>query len=38
MTIQSDNKGNSPAKTWAELSLMTALLVIVIALAWAYVW
>jgi hypothetical protein len=38
MTIQSDNKGHSPAKTWAELSLMTALLVIVIALAWAYVW
>jgi len=37
MTMQSDNKG-SPAKTWAELSLMTAVLVIVIALAWAYVW
>ena len=27
-----DNEGHSPAKTWAELSLMTALLVIVIAL------
>jgi hypothetical protein len=38
MTMQSDNKGHNPARTWAELSLMTAVLVIVIALAWAYVW
>jgi hypothetical protein len=37
MTMQSNNKAHSPAKTWAELSLMTAVLVIVIALAWAYV-
>jgi hypothetical protein len=36
MTMQSDNK--SPARTWGELSLMTAALVIIIALAWAYVW
>ena len=38
MTMQSDNKGHSPAKTWAELSLMMVLVVIVLALAWAYVW
>jgi hypothetical protein len=38
MTMQSDNKDHSPARTWAELSLMTAVLVIVIALARAYVW
>src|SRR6516225_9469764 len=36
--MQSDNKGRSPAKTWAELSLITAAIVIAIALAWAYVW
>jgi hypothetical protein len=33
-----DNEGHSLAKTWAELSLMTAVIVIAIALAWAYVW
>ena len=33
-----DNEGHSPAKTWAELSLMTAVIVIAIALAWAYIW
>ena len=33
-----DNEGHSPAKTWPELSLMTAVIVIAIALAWAYVW
>ena len=38
MTMQSDNKGHSPAKTWAELSLMTVVVVILIALAWRYVW
>jgi hypothetical protein len=38
MTMQSDNKGHSPDKVWAELSMMTAVLVILIALAWAYVW
>ena len=38
MTMQSDNKGHSPAKTGAELSLMTAVIVIAIALAWAYIW
>ena len=37
MTMQSDNNAHSPAKTRAELSLMTAVLVIVMALAWAYV-
>jgi hypothetical protein len=36
--MQSENKGHSPAKTWAELSIMTAVLVIAIALAWAFVW
>jgi len=38
MTMQSDDKGHSPTKTWAELSLMTAAIVIAIALAWAYIW
>jgi hypothetical protein len=40
MTIQSDNtKGRSLADNfWAELGLLTAVLVIVIAFAWQYVW
>jgi hypothetical protein len=36
--MQSHGKGHSPDKIWAELSLMTAVLVIVIVLSWAYVW
>ena len=37
--MQSDNKGDSLTDNlWAELSLMTAVIVIAIALAWAYVW
>jgi hypothetical protein len=39
MTLQSDNKGHSLTDNlWAELSLMTAVTVILIALAWRYVW
>jgi len=32
------NEAHSTAKAWAQLSLMTAVIVIAIALAWAYVW
>ena len=32
------SEGHSTAKNWAQLSLMTAVIVIAIALAWAYVW
>jgi len=32
------NEDHSTAKTWAQLSLMTAVIMIAIALAWAYVW
>jgi hypothetical protein len=40
MTIQSDNtKGRSLADNfWAQLGLLMAVLVIVIAFAWQYVW
>jgi hypothetical protein len=38
MTMHSDNKAHSAAKAWAELSLMTAVIVIAIGLAWTYVW
>ena len=40
MTIQSDHtKGRSLANNfWAELGLLTAVIVIVIAFAWQYVW
>jgi len=32
------SEGHSAAKNWAQLSLMTAVIVIAIALAWAYIW
>ena len=40
MTIQGDNtKGRSLADNfWAQLGLLMAVLVIVIAFAWQYVW
>jgi hypothetical protein len=39
MTIQSDiTKGRSLANFWAQLGLLTAVVVIVIAFAWQYVW
>jgi hypothetical protein len=39
MTLQSDNKSHSLIDNlWAELGLMTVVIVIVIALAWRYVW
>jgi hypothetical protein len=40
MTIQSDNtEGRSLASNvWAQLALLTAVVVIVIAFAWQYVW
>jgi len=40
MTIQSDiTKGRSWASNvWAQLGLLTAVVVIVIAFAWQYVW
>jgi len=40
MTIQSDNtEGRSlAANFWAQLGLVTAVVVIVIAFAWQYVW
>jgi hypothetical protein len=39
MTMQSDNKGDSLTDNlWAEMSLMMVLVVIVLALAWRYVW
>ena len=39
MTMQSDNRGDSLTDNlWAEMSLMTAVIVIAIALAWAYIW
>jgi hypothetical protein len=39
MTMQSNNKGDSLTDNlWAEMSLMMVLVVIVLALAWRYVW
>ena len=39
MTMQSDNRGDSLTDNlWAEMSLMMVLVVIVLALAWRYVW
>jgi hypothetical protein len=40
MTIQSDNtEGRSlAANVWAQLGLLMAVVVIVIAFAWQYVW
>jgi hypothetical protein len=39
MTMQSDNKGDSLTDNlWAEMSLMMVLVVIVLAVAWRYVW
>jgi len=39
MTMQSDSEGHSPTDNlWAELSLMLAVIVIVMALGWRYVW
>jgi len=37
--MQSDNKGDSLTDDlWAEMNLMMVLVVIVLALAWRYVW
>ena len=37
--MQSDNRGDSLTDNlWAEMSLMMVLVVIVLALAWRYVW
>ena len=40
MTIQSDNTKvpSLASKFWAQLGLLTAVVVIVIAFAWQYVW
>ena len=39
MTMQSENKGDSLTDNlWAEMSLMMVLVVIVLALAWQYIW
>ena len=39
MTMQIDNKGDGLTDNlWAEMSLMMVLVVIVLALAWRYVW
>jgi hypothetical protein len=39
MTMQSNNKGDSLTDNlWAEMSLMLVLVVMVLALAWQYVW
>ena len=40
MTIQSDNTEGRSAATnvWAQLGLLTAVVVIVISFAWQYVW
>jgi len=39
MTMQSHHKGHSLTDNlWAEMSLMTAVIVIVMVLAWQYVW
>jgi hypothetical protein len=39
MTMQSNNKSESLTDNlWAEMSLMMVLVVIVLALAWRYVW
>jgi hypothetical protein len=39
MTMQSNNKNDSLTDNlWAEMSLMMVLVVIVLALAWRYVW
>jgi len=37
MTMRSDNKGLTD-NLWAELSLLTVVTVILIVLAWGYVW
>jgi hypothetical protein len=39
MTMQSNDQGDSLTDNlWAEMSLMIVLVVIVLALAWRYVW
>ena len=39
MTMQTNNKGHSLSDNlWAEMSLMMVLVVIILALAWRYVW
>jgi hypothetical protein len=39
MTMRSDNKDNGLTDNlWAEMSLMMVLVVIVLGLAWRYVW
>jgi hypothetical protein len=39
MAMRSDNKDNSLTDNlWAEMSLMMVLVVIVLGLAWRYVW
>ena len=38
MTTQGDSIGHSLENVWAELSLLVAVAVIVLALTWQYVW
>ncbi len=39
MTMQSDNKAHGLANNiWAQLGLLTVVVVIAIGLAWRYVW
>jgi hypothetical protein len=39
MTVRSDNKDhNQTADLWAELSLLAVVTLILIVLAWGYVW
>ena len=39
MTMQIDNKGDSlHDNLWAEMSLMTALVVILLAILWQFLW
>jgi len=38
MTMQSDGKHHSLNNLWAQLALSAAVIVIVMTLAWRYVW